>query len=287
MSVSEATPMEQAWQALAVEAGPAKSLARLETASARVVTTIATVAALLTGLGLVAAGQPATAGWPRVLAVGSVVLAFAAVLFALAGQVLTVNPDLNLNNLADVEAWYRDLFTRRAPRTRTATILIVAATAAAGAAAILTLATTGRHDTLTLAVTRTAELPDPTATAATAGTPAAGSPSEATGPAASPSTSTPTGSLTASRTTAVTVLVAATARGLTPGQNAMLSVTAAGVPVADAVAVAGSDGVAATTLTIAHIPGQASVGVTAHAADTTGTSASPPGTPPTTTCTHP
>ena len=115
VSVSEATPMEQAWQALAVEAGPAKSLARLETASARVVTTIATVAAPLTGLGLVAAGQPATAGWPRVLAVGSVVLAFAAVLFALAGQVLTVNPDLNLNNLADVEAWYRDLFTRRAP----------------------------------------------------------------------------------------------------------------------------------------------------------------------------
>ena len=50
---------------------------------------------------------------------------------------------------------------------------------------------------------------------------------------------------------------------------------------------AGSDGVAATTLTIAHIPGQASAGVTAHAADTTGTSASPPGTPPTTTCTHP
>ena len=86
-----------------------------------------------------------------------------------------------------------------------------------------------------------------------------------------------------------TVVVEATAGGLTPGQNATLSVTvtAAGVPVADAVAVAGSDGVAATTLTIAHIPGQASVGVTAHAADTTGTSASPPGTPPTTTCTHP
>ena len=160
VSVSEATPMEQAWQALAVEAGPAKSLARLETGSARVVTTIATVAAPLAGLGLVAAGQPATAGWPRVLAVVSVVLAFAAVLFALAGQVLTVNPDLNLNNLADVEAWYRDLFTRRAPRTRTATILIVAATAAAGAAAILTLATSGRGDTLTLAVTRTVSLPN-------------------------------------------------------------------------------------------------------------------------------
>lgn len=54
--VGSPTTREQALAALAAELTPAKSLQRLDTATARVVSTVSIVATLLTGLGLIAAG---------------------------------------------------------------------------------------------------------------------------------------------------------------------------------------------------------------------------------------
>ena len=70
------------------------------------------------------------------LAIGAVVLAFAAVVLALTGQTLAVIRDLNRENLAEVEQWYLQRFEDRAPRLRWATLLLVGAAALAGAAAV-------------------------------------------------------------------------------------------------------------------------------------------------------
>ncbi|MCA1694446.1 MAG: hypothetical protein LC749_06820 [Actinobacteria bacterium] len=69
--VGPPTPREQALAALAEELTPAKSLQRLDTATARVVSTISIVATLLTGLGLVTAGLTNLTETARVLAVVS------------------------------------------------------------------------------------------------------------------------------------------------------------------------------------------------------------------------
>lgn len=153
MPVGDPTPADREWKELAAELAPAKSLARLDAAATRVVSTVSIVATLLTGLGLVAAGLVNLTTVARVLAVGAVVLAFAAVVLALTGQTLAVIRGLNRENLAEVEQWYLDRFEDRAPRLRWATLLLVGAAALAGAAAVVTLV--GSSDQPTLAVTRT------------------------------------------------------------------------------------------------------------------------------------
>lgn len=80
--VGSPMPQDQALAALAAQLTPAKSLQRLDTATARVVSTISIVATLLTGLGLLAAGLANLAG---------------------TAQVLTVTYGLNTSNLVEVE----------------------------------------------------------------------------------------------------------------------------------------------------------------------------------------
>jgi hypothetical protein len=212
--VGPATPREQALAALAAELTPAKSLQRLDTATARVVSTVSIVATLLTGLGLITAGLTNLTEAAQVLAIISVGLAFLAVLLALTAQVLTITHDLNTNNLVEVEHWYRRRLQRRGPLTRWATVLLVAATMAAGTAAIITL--TAHSDEPVLAVTRTA------------------SPSQ-TGPAA--------GKLT----------IDATFRGLEAGQIASVTVTVDGTVLATAAFGPTPDGTATRTVTIEQI----------------------------------
>ena len=86
------------------------------------------------------------------LAIGAVVLAFAAALLALLAQTLGVIRGLNRENLAEVEDWYLT-GSRTAPTPALGTYLLVGAAALAGAAAVVTLV--GGTDPPTLAVTRT------------------------------------------------------------------------------------------------------------------------------------
>src|SRR4051794_32698424 len=97
-AVGEVTAADRAWQDLAAELAPAKSLTRLDAATGRVVSSVGLVATVLTGLGLVAAGLPVP-GAARTAAFVAVVVALVAVLAAVAAQVVTVTRELNTNNL--------------------------------------------------------------------------------------------------------------------------------------------------------------------------------------------
>lgn len=82
--VRRSSPSDQAWAELAAELTPAKSLARVDTVTARAVTTITVVGVLLTGLGALGAGLLAQAGPAHALAVATVITAALAVACALA-----------------------------------------------------------------------------------------------------------------------------------------------------------------------------------------------------------
>jgi len=98
----------------------------------------------------------------------SVVTAVLAVLCALGAQMASITRRLNPFNLTEVEEWYRRRVEIRAPLTQAATVLLLVAAAAAGAAAVSTLVTKGA-DQPTMAVTRTMQLTDPTASSAGSG----------------------------------------------------------------------------------------------------------------------
>jgi hypothetical protein len=224
---------QRALIALADELTPAKSIGRLDAATARVVTTVSVVGTVLTGFGLLTAGLPATEGGSRILAVASVVLAFLAVLCALSAQILTITRRLNTNNLKEVERWYLRRFLVRAPLARAASVLLVLATAAAGVAAVM-LITGDKPDRATFAVTRTAELPAPSASGAPA-------------PDA-----------------VDTVTVEVAFREVDAGQVATITVSVDGRVVAQAAVTPSQDGVVSRTLTVAHVPAAATVIVSAE-----------------------
>jgi hypothetical protein len=234
---------------LADELTPVKSLARLDAATARVVTTVTVVGTLLTGFGLAAAGLPGIDGAAEVLAVCSVVLAVLAVLCALIAQTLTVTRGLNTNNLLDVGKWYERRFVVRAPLTQVASVLLVVAVAVAGITAVVYLADDAR-DGPSVAVSRTASLPDPSASAA------------------------PTDKVT----------VEVTFRGMGPGQVATVTVAVDGRPVAQAAISPTAEGTATRTLTVERVPTAASVTVNAQAGNTRCGVDGPPGKPLLLTC---
>lgn len=64
-------PADQAWADLATQLTPAASLARIDAVTARAVTTITVLGTLLTGLGVLTAGQFAHHGAARGLAVAT------------------------------------------------------------------------------------------------------------------------------------------------------------------------------------------------------------------------
>jgi hypothetical protein len=139
--VRPTSPADQAWADLATQLTPAASLARIDTVTARAVTTVTVLGTLLTGLGALAAGQLTPNATARGLAVAAVITATLAVACALAAQVLTITRGLNPANLADVQAWYRRQFTTRAYATQAATVLLIAAALFAGATAATTILT--------------------------------------------------------------------------------------------------------------------------------------------------
>jgi hypothetical protein len=157
-AAAEPEPRVLAWRALAEELTPAKSLARVDVATARVVTNVTVVGSLLTGLGLVAAGLPATAAAARSLAVAAVVAAVLAVGCALTAQMLSIRRGLNTNNLVMVKAWYRAQFRRRAYPARAATALLLVAVLLAGCSAVVALVAPG-ETRLSLAVSQTRATP--------------------------------------------------------------------------------------------------------------------------------
>jgi hypothetical protein len=212
--VRPATSADQAWAQLAADLTPARSLARIDTVTARAITTVTIVGVLLTGLGAVAAAVPAEAGTVRALAIAAVIAASLAVAAALTAQVLTITRRLNPANLTEVRTWYHRQFELRAYPTQAATILLLAAALLAGAAAATALFTSPAS-TPTLTIT---QAPGPDGSAATAQS---------------------------------TVTVSVTFRGLAPGQPATLVLTTPGVvgSLARAAATGAPDGTAETALT--------------------------------------
>jgi hypothetical protein len=140
--VRPVTPADQAWSDLAAQLTPAASLARIDTITARAITTITVIGTLLTGLGALTAGQVTSNSTARGLAVATAIAATLAVACALAAQVLTITRRLNPANLAQVQDWYRRQFATRAYTTQAATILLIAAALLAGATATTTILTT-------------------------------------------------------------------------------------------------------------------------------------------------
>ena len=141
-SVRPTIPADQAWADLAAQLTPVNSLARIDTVTARAVTTITVLGTLLTGLGALAAGQFTHSAAARDLAAATVAAAALAVASALTAQVLTITRRLNPNDLAEVQAWYRRQFTIRAYTTQAATFLLILAALLAGATAATTILTT-------------------------------------------------------------------------------------------------------------------------------------------------
>jgi hypothetical protein len=227
------TPADQAWAQLAADLTPAKSLGRIDTATARAMTTVTVIGLLLTGLGAFAAGLPTALGEPATaLAVATVITAALAVAAALTAQLLTITRRLNPANLADVRAWYHRQFDLRAYPTQAATALLLAAALLAGAtAAAALLKSPATAPTLT--VTQTLQ-PGQSGNASTA---------------------------------QASVTVSVTFRGLAAGQVGTLTLTTPGSTgaLARAAATAAPDGTATITLTADALTTVQAVTVTAAA----------------------
>jgi hypothetical protein len=112
--VEPAMPADQAWQDVADLLTPAKSFDRNDKAKAaattRITTTVTVVGTLLTGLGVLAAGQPTLNGSARVLVAVAVAVAAIAVSCVLAAQLTDRRKRIATNNLLEVQAWYRRQF---------------------------------------------------------------------------------------------------------------------------------------------------------------------------------
>ena len=164
MATQPANAQDLAWQALADDFAPVKSLTRLDAATARVVTNVTVVGALLTGLTLLGSNLPSVTGAARGLAITAMLLAASAVITALSAQILTVT-QISTGDLLAVEAWYRRRINIRGPLTVAATVLLVAAAGASTVAAGLALL--GIPDQPpTIAITRTTPLQTNSATSA-------------------------------------------------------------------------------------------------------------------------
>lgn len=141
-SVRPPSQADQAWADLAAELTPANSLARIDTVTARAITTITVLGTLLTGLGTLAAGRLSSSGAVQDLAAATAITAALAVACALTAQVLTITRHLNPANLTEVRAWYRRQFGTRAYTTQAATLLLIAAALLAGVTAATNILTT-------------------------------------------------------------------------------------------------------------------------------------------------
>jgi hypothetical protein len=233
MSATPANPKALAWVALADELTPAKSLARIEAATARVVTNVTVVGTILTGLGLLTAGLPTISGAARALAMAAVVLAVVAVGCALSAQILTIRAKLNTRNIPELKTWYLQEFRRRAYPTRAATILLIGALLLAGAATITVL--TMPQDTPVIAITKTQT----------------------------------TAAKTPNQTPKTTVAIEVTFRNLTPTDTLTLAVTAGEITLAQAATTPQPDGTATRTITIPDVPNNTPITTTASAAKQT------------------
>jgi hypothetical protein len=219
---------EQRWITFAGTLTPASSLARVDTVTARVVTTVTIVGTLLTGLGLLGASMTTANGAARWLGAAAVIAAALAVACALAAQLLSINRRLNTNDPDAVAAWYVHQMDTRAYPTQWATYLLLAAVVLAGAAAAVALGTAPATDPV-VAVTRTLQ-------------PATGT---------SPATA--------------TVTIDVTFQGLPPGQAGSVVAQAGrtGPVLASAAATTGSSGTASRTLTVSDVPTRETVIVVA------------------------
>ena len=91
------TLRDQVWVELGAELTPAKSLARVDTVTARTVTTVTVLGVRLTGLGTLSTLLPTVSDLARALAMAAVISAALAVASGLIAQVLTISHHLNVS----------------------------------------------------------------------------------------------------------------------------------------------------------------------------------------------
>jgi MFS family permease len=160
--VEPAKRADQAWQDVADLLTPAKSLDRNDKAKAaattRITTTVTVVGTLLTGLGVLAAGQPTLSGSARVLVAVAVAVAAIAVSCVLAAQLTDRRKRIATNNLLEVQAWYQRQFDTGRYTTTIGTVAVLIAALLAGAAAILSL--TSRNTQPSIVITQTVNMND-------------------------------------------------------------------------------------------------------------------------------
>ena len=229
--VRSPSPADQAWAALAAELTPAKSLARVDTITARAVTTVTVVGVLLTGLGALSAGLLTRDTLARGLTTAAVAAAALAVACALAAQILSVTRHLNPRNLTEVKAWYWRQFRTRAYPTQAATVLLLLAALLAGGAAAAAL-TASQATVPTITATQTL---------------------------APVSSDLPDVSISSGQVT-----VTVTFRGLAQGQAATLTLTSVGRVLSRGIATPAADGTAAIALTASHLTVGQAVTLTAR-----------------------
>lgn len=135
------SPDDGTWDALADELTPARALARVDAAAARVVDQIALVGVALTAAGLVATATVLDDPVSQGFAVAAVVLALLAVVVALLCQVLT-SSRLNTVNREELRSWYRRRVVVRGVLLRWASLAVVAAVVCAGVAAVVAMVST-------------------------------------------------------------------------------------------------------------------------------------------------
>jgi hypothetical protein len=234
--VRDSSMQDQGWADLSSELTPAKSLARIDAATARAVTTVTVLGILLTGLGATAAGLPTASDLTNALAVATVAAAALAVASALTAQILTVTRGLNPNNLSEVKAWYQRQFDTRAYTTRAATVLLLVAALLAGATAIAGLVTT------------TASVPNVNVTQTV--------PSDGAGTGAD-----------GANTRQIMITVRAMFYHLVPGEVATVTIAVAGRILASAAATPASDGTADINLAIGSPIGGRPISLVTRAAD--------------------
>lgn len=241
-TVDEPSPMDLAWEKLAEELTPTKSLANISTVTARVLTNITLIGTILTGLGLIATGLLITSTLAQRLVVAAIITAVLAVGCALTAQVLTIRPQLNVANLVEVKAWYRQQLRARAYPTRAATLLLLTAVVFAGAAtSTILLENLSYQPTVAVSQTQT-----------TSGNDGEGN----------------TAGSSDLHATSITLSVEVIFPGVAATDTVTLTVTASppipATTLARAVFTPNIDGTATRTITISNIPRQSTINITAN-----------------------
>jgi hypothetical protein len=141
---------DEMWQTAAEALAPDKSLQRVEDKAKFVVSTVAVVGSILTGLGLVAGANLGIAAKGHEWAVSAIVAAVVSIVLAVGSLLLGGDRYLSPGNLIAVQNWYTKQFRRQTPVLFSG-LLLLCALALAGIAAFMSMTTTDIREPMMIA----------------------------------------------------------------------------------------------------------------------------------------